>query len=86
MKFKVNAAVLICCTTLTAITVEPSATLFENNQVKVIRALEKPIGMLVIFFAVGGRIIFRLRLSPPSRSEGQPILLGLHQEAKTAKP
>jgi len=42
MKFKVNAAVLICCTTLTAITVEPSATLFENDQVKVIRALEKP--------------------------------------------
>jgi quercetin dioxygenase-like cupin family protein len=42
MKFKVNAAVLISCTTLAAITVEPSATLFENNQVKVIRALEKP--------------------------------------------
>jgi quercetin dioxygenase-like cupin family protein len=42
MKIKVNAAVLICCATLVAITVEPSATLFENDQVKVIRALEKP--------------------------------------------
>jgi quercetin dioxygenase-like cupin family protein len=42
MKFKVNAAVLMCCTTLTATTVEPPATLFENDQVKVIRALEKP--------------------------------------------
>jgi hypothetical protein len=42
MKIKVNAAVLICCVTLGAITVEPSATLLENDQVKVIRALEKP--------------------------------------------
>src|ERR1700719_3274185 len=42
MKIKVNASVLICCATLTAITVEPSATLFENDQVKVLRALEKP--------------------------------------------
>jgi quercetin dioxygenase-like cupin family protein len=42
MKFKVNASVLICCATLIAITVEPSATLFENDQVKVLRALEKP--------------------------------------------
>ena len=42
MKTKVNAAVLIFCATLGAITVEPSATLLENDQVKVIRALEKP--------------------------------------------
>jgi hypothetical protein len=42
-------------------------------------------GIIVAVFAVGGRIVLRLRLSPPSRSEGQPILLGLHQEAKTAK-
>ena len=42
-------------------------------------------GMLLIFFAVSGRIVLRLRLSPPSRSEGQPILLGLYQEPKTAK-
>jgi hypothetical protein len=42
-------------------------------------------GMVVAIYAVGGRIVFRLRLSAPSRSEGQPILLGLHQEAKTAK-
>jgi quercetin dioxygenase-like cupin family protein len=41
MKIKVNAGVLICCATLTAITVEPSAVLFENDQVKVFRALEK---------------------------------------------
>lgn len=42
MKAKVSGAVLICCATLGAITVEPSATLFENDQVKVVRALEKP--------------------------------------------
>ena len=42
-------------------------------------------GMIVAVFAVGGRIVFRLRLSPPSRREGQPILLGLHQESKTVK-
>jgi hypothetical protein len=42
MKIKVDAAVLICCSTLGAITVAPSATLFENDQVKVIRALESP--------------------------------------------
>ena len=42
MKFKVTALALLCCTTLAAIPVEPSATLLENDQVKVIRALEKP--------------------------------------------
>jgi hypothetical protein len=36
-------------------------------------------------YAVAGRILLRLRLSPASRSAGQPISLGLHQEAKTAK-
>jgi len=42
MKLKVNAAVLFCCATLVAIPVEPSATLLENDRVKVIRALEEP--------------------------------------------
>ena len=42
-------------------------------------------GILVIFFAVVGRIILRLRLSPPSRNEGKPILLGLHEEGKSAR-
>src|SRR5689334_20240557 len=42
-------------------------------------------GMIVAIFAVGGRIVLRLRLSPPSRSEGQPILLSLRQEAKISK-
>jgi quercetin dioxygenase-like cupin family protein len=42
MKIKVSAGVLICCTALAAITVEPQGTLFENDQVKVVRALEKP--------------------------------------------
>jgi len=31
----------------------------------------------VALFAVGGRLVFRLRLSPAPRNEGQPILLGL---------
>ena len=30
-------------------------------------------------FAVAGRLVFRLRLNPPSPSEEQPILLGLHR-------
>jgi quercetin dioxygenase-like cupin family protein len=42
MKFKAHAAVVICCATLWAIPVEPSATLVENDEVKVVRALEKP--------------------------------------------
>ncbi|HEY3454330.1 MAG TPA: hypothetical protein VGK64_06980 [Bryobacteraceae bacterium] len=42
-------------------------------------------GMLLIFYAVAGRIVLRLRLSPPSRTEGQPILLSLRQEAKISK-
>jgi hypothetical protein len=33
--------------------------------------------ILMAVFAAVGRIIFRLRLSPPSRSEGQPTLLDL---------
>jgi len=41
MKIQVHAAALICCATLGAITTEPSAPLFENDQVKVVRALEK---------------------------------------------
>lgn len=42
-------------------------------------------GVLLIFYAVAGRIVLRLRLSPPSRSEGQPILLSLRHEAKICK-
>jgi hypothetical protein len=42
MKTKVVAAGLIFCATLGAITVEPAGTLFENDQVRVIRAFEKP--------------------------------------------
>jgi len=41
MKIKSTAAVLICCATLGAISIQPSAPLFENDQVKVLRALEK---------------------------------------------
>jgi len=32
-------------------------------------------GMILALFALAGRIIFRLRLSPLSRSEGQPVFL-----------
>ena len=42
MKIKVHAALLLGCAALAAIPVETSATLFENEQVKVLRALEKP--------------------------------------------
>ena len=41
--------------------------------------------VIVAIYAVAGRIVLRLRLSPASRSEGQPILLGLHKAGKTAK-
>lgn len=41
MKIKLNAVALICCAMFGAALVEPSATLFENDQVKVVRALEK---------------------------------------------
>jgi len=34
--------------------------------------------VLVAVFAAMGRVIFRLRLSPASRNEGQPILLNLN--------
>ncbi len=37
------------------------------------------VGGLVAFWALAGRIGFRLRLSPPPRSEGRPLLLGLHR-------
>lgn len=33
--------------------------------------------MIVAIYAVAGRIVLRLRLSPASRGEGQRILLGL---------
>ena len=41
MKIKVHAVSMICCATLAALPIEPSAPVFENDQVKVIRALEK---------------------------------------------
>src|SRR5262249_56679947 len=34
-------------------------------------------GMLLALYAFAGRIVFRLRLSPVLRREGQPISLGL---------
>ena len=37
-------------------------------------------GMILALFALAGRIVFRLRLSAPSRSEGQPISLKLHRQ------
>lgn len=42
MKIEAGIAMVLGCAMLVAITTEPSATLFENDQVKVIRALEKP--------------------------------------------
>jgi hypothetical protein len=42
-------------------------------------------GMVLALFALAGRIIFRLRLSSVSRSDGQPILLKLHQERQLRK-
>jgi hypothetical protein len=42
-------------------------------------------GVELALFAVAGRMVFRLRLSPVSRSEGQPILLNLNREGRTAK-
>ena len=38
--------------------------------------------MVLGIYAVAGRIVLRLRLSPSSRSEGLPILLGLHRGNK----
>jgi hypothetical protein len=42
-------------------------------------------GMVLALFALAGRIIFRLRLSSVSRSDGQPILLNLREERQTPK-
>ena len=42
-------------------------------------------GMVLALFALAGRIIFRLRLSPVSRRDGQPILLNLHQNRQPPK-
>ncbi len=41
MKTIFHASLLLCGSALVALAVEPSATLFENDQVKVVRALEK---------------------------------------------
>ncbi len=41
MKWKLNVALLLCSVTFAAVPIEPSATLFENDQVIVVRALEK---------------------------------------------
>jgi hypothetical protein len=42
-------------------------------------------GMLLAVYALAGRLVFQLRLSPVSRSKEQPILLDLHRERRTAK-
>ena len=42
MKIKLQVALLSCCVLFGSIPIEPSATLFENDQVKVRRALETP--------------------------------------------
>jgi hypothetical protein len=36
-------------------------------------------GTVLAVFALAGRLVFRLRLNPVSRREGQPILLNLRQ-------
>jgi hypothetical protein len=36
-------------------------------------------GAVLAIFAVAGRTVFRLRLSPVSRRQGKPILLNLHR-------
>src|SRR5690348_6741132 len=35
---------------------------------------------LLAVFCLAGRVVFRLRLNPAPRGEGQPILLGLRRE------
>ena len=42
-------------------------------------------GVELAIYALAGRIVFRLRLSPVSRTEGQPIVLGLRRERRTVK-
>jgi hypothetical protein len=42
-------------------------------------------GTLLALYAYAGRIIFRLRLSPVSRSEGQPISLDFRCERRHSK-
>ena len=42
MKARLSAALLISCAVLSAISIGPTATLLDNADVKVIRALEKP--------------------------------------------
>ena len=41
--------------------------------------------LIVVIYAVAGRIVLRLRLSPASRGEGQPILLGLDRGNRTSQ-
>lgn len=45
--------------------------------------LEK--SMAFAIYAVTGRVVFRLRLSPVSLSYRQPIVLNLHEHPKAAK-
>jgi hypothetical protein len=40
---------------------------------------------VLAIFAFAGRILFRLRLSPVSRNEGQLMLLNLNRKRGTAK-
>jgi hypothetical protein len=43
-------------------------------------------GLVVAIYAVAGRIVLRLRLSPASRNEGQLISLGLKTGTATKSP
>jgi hypothetical protein len=50
------------------------------SELQVSKVLEFFAGaMELALYALAGRIVFRLRLSPVSRHEGQPILLNLHR-------
>lgn len=42
MRTALSILLLVCCTSFAAPPIEPSAPLFENDQVKVVRALERP--------------------------------------------
>lgn len=42
VKTTLSTSFVVCCTALAAVGAEPSANLFENDQAKVVRALEKP--------------------------------------------
>ncbi len=43
-------------------------------------------GVVLAVFGVAGRVVFRLRLSPASRTKGQPILLDLQARSRLRNP